>query len=168
MHSAALFSRMIAGLAPAVRPSGCSAMLREPLFSRRAFHASLERRVVQNIRSITALQKAAEQHETMFVGCYAKGSPLCAGLEEVIEQFSEVEAFKKKVHFLKFDYDELSSLRKPLQIHTVPTFLVFRNGSMVRSMGGLGREQVLKTLRQLSQTWVHPRDSYRPCNRRRR
>ncbi|KAG6108203.1 hypothetical protein E4U14_003808 [Claviceps sp. LM454 group G7] len=167
MHSAALFSRTIAGLAPAVRPSGCSAMLRETLFSR-AFHASSQRCVVQKVKSITGLQKAAEQHETMLVGCYAKWSPLCAGLEEVIEQFSEVEAFKKKVHFLKFDYDELSSLRKPLQIHTVPTFLVFRNGHMVRSMGGIGRDEVLKTLRQLSQTWAHPRDTYRSYNRRRR
>ncbi|KAG5932674.1 hypothetical protein E4U60_005081 [Claviceps pazoutovae] len=143
-------------------------MLQEPLFSSRAFHASSQRRVVQKVKSITAFQKAAEQHETMLVGCYAKSSPLCAGLEEVIEQFSEVEAFKKKVHFLKFDYDELSSLRGPLQIHTVPTFLVFRNGVMVRSMGGIGRDQVLKTLRQLSQTWVHPRDTYRHRNRRRR
>ncbi|KAG5958129.1 hypothetical protein E4U58_005515 [Claviceps cyperi] len=168
MYSDALFSRTIAGLAPAVRPSGCSAMLREPLFSKRAFHASSQRRVVQNFRSITALQKAAEQHKTMLVGCYAKWSPLCVGLEEVVEQFSEVEAFKKSVHFLKFDYDELSSLREPLQIHTVPTFLVFRNGLMVRSMGGIGRDQVLKTLRQLSQTWAHPRDTYRYYNRHRR
>lgn len=49
MHSAALFFRTIAGLAPAVRPSGCSAMLREPLFSR-AFHASSQRCVVQKVK----------------------------------------------------------------------------------------------------------------------
>lgn len=61
---------------------------------------------------------------------------------------SEEAEFKDKVHFVKFDVDELPELSQELGIRAMPTFLFYKNGNKVDEMIGANPPVLLQTLRK--------------------
>ncbi|KAM0265137.1 hypothetical protein ACHAQJ_000290 [Trichoderma viride] len=65
-----------------------------------------------------------------------------------VKTASEEAEFKDKVHFVKFDVDELPELSQELGIRAMPTFLFFKNGEKVDEMIGANPPLLLQTLRK--------------------
>lgn len=59
---------------------------------------------------------------------------------------SEEEGLKDKVHFVKFDVDELPDLSRELGIRAMPTFLFFKGGDKVDEMVGANPPQLMQKL----------------------
>lgn len=64
------------------------------------------------------------------------------------DRASEEAEFKDKVHFVKFDVDELPELSQELGIRAMPTFLFYKNGNKVDEMIGANPPVLLQTLRK--------------------
>lgn len=63
---------------------------------------------------------------------------------------SEEAEFKDKVHFVKFDVDELPELSQELGIRAMPTFLFYKNGQKVDEMVGANPPMLLQNLKKLN------------------
>lgn len=63
---------------------------------------------------------------------------------------SEEAEFKDKVHFVKFDVDELPELSQELGIRAMPTFLFYKNGQKVDEMIGANPPMLLQNLKKLN------------------
>jgi thioredoxin 1 len=63
---------------------------------------------------------------------------------------SEEAEFKDKVHFVKFDVDELPELSQELGIRAMPTFLFYKDGQKVDEMVGANPPMLLQNLKKLN------------------
>lgn len=61
---------------------------------------------------------------------------------------SEDAEFKDKIHFVKFDVDQLPELTKNLGVRAMPTFYVFKGGKKVGELVGANPPALLATMRQ--------------------
>ncbi|GAB0132441.1 kinetochore-associated Ndc80 complex subunit nuf2 [Epichloe bromicola] len=66
-----------------------------------------------------------------------------------VKTYSEDAAFKDKVHFIKFDVDELPAVAQALGVRAMPTFFFFRGGKKVDEMVGANPRALLEALRKV-------------------
>lgn len=71
-------------------------------------------------------------------------------MEDVKFRASEEAEFKDKVHFVKFDVDELPELSQELGIRAMPTFLFYKDGQKVDEMVGANPPMLLQNLKKLN------------------
>lgn len=63
---------------------------------------------------------------------------------------SEDAAFKDKVHFIKFDVDELPSVTQKLGVRAMPTFFLFKGGEEVDQVVGANPPALLLALQNIA------------------
>lgn len=63
---------------------------------------------------------------------------------------SEDPAFKGKVHFVKFDVDELPAVTQALGVRAMPTFYFFKGGKKVDEMVGANPPALLEALKKIA------------------
>lgn len=68
----------------------------------------------------------------------------------MVFRHSEEAAFKDKVHFIKFDVDELPAVTQALGVRAMPTFFFFKDGKKVDEMVGANPPALLEALRKIA------------------
>lgn len=140
--------RVFASLASTARTHGAAST--RPLTASRAFfHASPARRVVHNIKTAEEFQKAVSGNDAVIVDCFAAWCGPCKQIAPILEKYSEDAAFKDKVHFIKFDVDELPAVTQALGVRAMPTFFFFRGGNKVDEMVGANPPALLEALKKV-------------------
>lgn len=71
-------------------------------------------------------------------------------MKYINDRASEEAEFKDKVHFVKFDVDELPELSQELGIRAMPTFLFYKDGQKVDEMVGANPPMLLQNLKKLN------------------
>ncbi|PNP55481.1 hypothetical protein THARTR1_04311 [Trichoderma harzianum] len=122
-----------------------SSIARQGVASQRLFHAS---RPALAGYSAEEFKKVVKEQETVIVDCFATWCGPCKAIAPILEKASEEAEFKDKVHFVKFDVDELPELSQELGIRAMPTFLFYKNGNKVDEMIGANPPVLLQTLRK--------------------
>ncbi|OAQ68816.1 thioredoxin domain-containing protein [Pochonia chlamydosporia 170] len=143
-----LSSRLLGSLATTMRASSAASM--RPLVLSRAFHASSPRRIVHNIKTAEEFQKAVTENDRVIVDCFATWCGPCKAIAPILEKHSEEAAFKDKVHFIKFDVDELPAVTQALGVRAMPTFFFFKDGKKVDEMVGANPPALLEALRKIA------------------
>ncbi|KAH0490956.1 hypothetical protein TgHK011_002402 [Trichoderma gracile] len=125
-----------------------SALARQGVASQRLFHASRPAFAVHHVKTAEEFKKVIKDQNTVIVDCFATWCGPCKAIAPILEKASEDAEFKDKVHFVKFDVDELPELSQELGIRAMPTFLFYKNGSKVDEMIGANPPVLLQTLRK--------------------
>lgn len=63
---------------------------------------------------------------------------------------SEDAVFKDRVHFVKFDVDELPAVTQALGVRAMPTFFFFKDGKKVDEMVGANPPALLEALKKIA------------------
>ncbi|OTA03097.1 Thioredoxin, putative [Trichoderma parareesei] len=143
-----------------------SSVARQGVASQRLFHASRPAFAVHHVKTAEEFKKVVKDQNTVIVDCFATWCGPCKAIAPILEKSvyptmknpkspltvrsraSEDAEFKDKVHFVKFDVDELPELSQELGIRAMPTFLFYKNGSKVDEMIGANPPVLLQTLRK--------------------
>ncbi|KAG5999593.1 hypothetical protein E4U43_001979 [Claviceps pusilla] len=152
-----LSCRLVASVLPAVRGWGARPV--RPVW--RGFHGSASRGVVHRVERLTrlqrtsipsaeAFQKVVADHDAVIVDCFATWCGPCRAIGPILEKHSEDIAFKDKIHFVKFDVDQLPAVTQTLQVRAMPTFFFFKNGKKVDELVGANPNALLERLRRLA------------------
>ncbi|KAL7932926.1 thioredoxin-like protein [Trichoderma chlorosporum] len=118
--------------------------------SQRLFHASRPAFAVHYVKTAEEFKKVVKEQDNVIVDCFAEWCGPCKAIAPILEMASEDAEFKDKVHFVKFDVDELPELSRELGIRAMPTFLFYKNGDKVDEMVGANPPVLLQTLRKHS------------------
>lgn len=62
---------------------------------------------------------------------------------------SEEPTFKNKIHFVKFDLDDLPDVAEKLDVRAMPTFVFFENGKKVDQLVGADPSALVRALKKL-------------------
>ncbi|EHK17968.1 uncharacterized protein TRIVIDRAFT_210257 [Trichoderma virens Gv29-8] len=129
-----------------------SSMARQGIASQRLFHASRPALAVHYVKTAEEFNKVIKEQDKVIVDCFATWCGPCKAIAPILENIndraSEEPEFKDKVHFVKFDVDELPELSQQLGIRAMPTFLFYKNGNKVDEMIGANPPVLLQTLRK--------------------
>ncbi|KAG8424450.1 thioredoxin trx1 [Metarhizium acridum] len=143
-----LSSRSIGQLASAARANVVTSV-RPPVTSR-AFHLSAARRIVHNVKTAEEFQKAVTENDRVIVDCFATWCGPCKAIAPILEKHSEDAVFKDRVHFVKFDVDELPAVTQALGVRAMPTFFFFKNGKKFDEMVGANPPALLEALKKIA------------------
>ncbi|KAG5981055.1 hypothetical protein E4U55_003352 [Claviceps digitariae] len=143
-----LSSRLLTSVLPAVRDQGTASL--RPLLTSRAFHGTPARRVVCQVETVEAFQKAVADHEVVLVDCFATWCAPCKAIGPILEKHSEDPAFKDKIHFVKFDVEKLPAVSQALGVRAMPTFFFFKGGKKVHELVGSNPNALLEALRKFA------------------
>ena len=95
------------------------------------------------------IDEQTKKYETMVIDCWAPWCGPCRMVEPVIEELAK--EMQGKIVFGKLNVDENPMTSTKHQIMSIPTLLVFKNGSLVdRLIGALPKE----TLKQKLDTYL--------------
>ncbi|KAK3352249.1 thioredoxin-like protein [Lasiosphaeria hispida] len=86
----------------------------------------------------------AREH-VVLVDAFATWCGPCKAIAPTIAKWAEELEFKNKVHFAKFDVDDVPELAQELGIRAMPTFIFFKDGEKVGEFVG-GNPGPLKQL----------------------
>ncbi|KAL7911649.1 thioredoxin-like protein [Trichoderma velutinum] len=125
-----------------------SSIARQGVASQRLFHASRPALAVHYVKTAEEFKQVVKEQEKVIVDCFATWCGPCKAIAPILEKASEEAEFKDKVHFVKFDVDELPELSQELGIRAMPTFLFYKNGNKVDEMIGANPPVLLQTLRK--------------------
>ncbi|OAA48444.1 Thioredoxin [Metarhizium rileyi] len=95
-------------------------------------------------------QKAVTENDRVIVDCFATWCGPCKAITPILEKHSEDAAFKDRVHFVKFDVDELPAVTQALGVRAMPTFFFFKDGKKVDEMVGANPPALLEALKKLA------------------
>ncbi|KID79508.1 Thioredoxin [Metarhizium brunneum] len=143
-----LSSRFIGQLASTARANIVTSV-RPPVASR-AFHLSAARRIVHNVKTAEEFQKAVTENDRVIVDCFATWCGPCKAIAPILEKHSEDAVFKDRVHFVKFDVDELPAVTQALGVRAMPTFFFFKDGKKVDEMVGANPPALLEALKKIA------------------
>ncbi|KAL7786319.1 thioredoxin-like protein [Trichoderma ceciliae] len=121
---------------------------RQGVASQRLLHASRPALAVHHVKTVQEFKQVVKAQEKVIVDCFATWCGPCKAIAPILEKASDEAEFKDKVHFVKFDVDELPELSQELGIRAMPTFLFFKNGEKVDEMVGANPPLLLQTLRK--------------------
>ncbi|ODA77873.1 hypothetical protein RJ55_06476 [Drechmeria coniospora] len=133
---------------PAASVSRPSARLVAP--ARRAFHLSPTRRVVHDVKSSDEFQKAVSNNPNVIVDCFAAWCGPCKTIAPILSKYSDQAEFKDRVHFVKFDVDEVPAVTQALGVRAMPTFFFFKDGKRVDEVVGANPPALLAALQKLA------------------
>ncbi|KAK0701972.1 thioredoxin-like protein [Lasiosphaeria miniovina] len=78
----------------------------------------------------------AREKGLVVVDAFATWCGPCKAIAPVISKWSNLDEYKDKVHFTKFDVDELPELAQELGIRAMPTFVFFKDGERLTQFSG--------------------------------
>ncbi|UNI13254.1 thioredoxin trx1 [Purpureocillium takamizusanense] len=139
-------ARLVRSLAPQARLSGVTAQA-----AFRAFHSTPARRIVHEVKSAEEFQKVVSDNENVIVDCFATWCGPCKAIAPILAKHSEEAEFKDKVHFVKFDVDEVQAVTQALGVRAMPTFFFFKGGKKVGEVVGANPPALVEGLRNLLQ-----------------
>ena len=85
---------------------------------------------------------------TCMVDFFATWCPPCKMLAPVLEKVSG--EYESKLDFYKINVDENNNVAKNYQIMSVPTLVIFKNGSPVKKVSGyMGEKELMKFIDQV-------------------
>jgi thioredoxin 1 len=91
------------------------------------------------------IEEAIKKYNTIVIDCWAPWCGPCKMVEPVIEELAR--EMQGKIVFGKLNVDENLTTSSKHQIMSIPTLLVFRNGSLVdRLVGAYPKEELKKKL----------------------
>ncbi|KAL3965681.1 hypothetical protein ACCO45_002685 [Purpureocillium lilacinum] len=137
-------ARLVRSLAPLARPSGLTAQA-----AFRGFHSTPARRIVHEVKSAEEFQKVVSENENVIVDCFATWCGPCKAIAPILAKHSEEAEFKDKVHFVKFDVDEVQAVTQALGVRAMPTFFFFKGGKKVGEVVGANPPALVEGLRNL-------------------
>ncbi|KAL7897670.1 thioredoxin-like protein [Trichoderma sp. SZMC 28014] len=123
---------------------------RQGVASQRLFHASRAAQAIHFVKTAEEYKQAIKAQDKVIVDCFATWCGPCKAIAPILEKASEEAEFKDKVHFVKFDVDELPELSQELGIRAMPTFLFYKNGQKVDEMIGANPPMLLQNLKKLN------------------
>ncbi|PTB39206.1 uncharacterized protein TrAFT101_008003 [Trichoderma asperellum] len=123
---------------------------RQGIASQRLFHASRAAQAIHYVKTAEEYKQVIKAQDKVIVDCYATWCGPCKAIAPILEKASEEAEFKDKVHFVKFDVDELPELSQELGIRAMPTFLFYKNGQKVDEMVGANPPMLLQNLKKLN------------------
>ncbi|GFP57783.1 hypothetical protein ACSS6W_007377 [Trichoderma asperelloides] len=123
---------------------------RQGIASQRLFHASRAAQAIHYVKTAEEYKQVIKAQDKVIVDCYATWCGPCKAIAPILEKVSEEAEFKDKVHFVKFDVDELPELSQELGIRAMPTFLFYKNGQKVDEMVGANPPMLLQNLKKLN------------------
>lgn len=123
---------------------------RQGIASQRLFHASRAAQAIHYVKTAEEYKQVIKAQDKVIVDCYATWCGPCKAIAPILEKASEEAEFKDKVHFVKFDVDELPGLSQELGIRAMPTFLFYKNGQKVDEMVGANPPMLLQNLKKLN------------------
>ncbi|KAL6904029.1 thioredoxin-like protein [Trichoderma evansii] len=123
---------------------------RQGVASQRLFHASRAAQAIHYVKTAEEYKQVIKAQDKVIVDCFATWCGPCKAIAPILEQASEQAEFKDKVHFVKFDVDELPELSQELGIRAMPTFLFYKNGQKVDEMVGANPPMLLQNLKKLN------------------
>ncbi|KAK0714532.1 thioredoxin-like protein, partial [Lasiosphaeris hirsuta] len=80
-------------------------------------------------------ETVAREH-IVIVDAFATWCGPCKAIAPTIAKWAEEPEFKDKVHFAKFDVDDVPELAQELGIRAMPTFIFFKDGEKVDEFVG--------------------------------
>ncbi|KHN93761.1 Thioredoxin [Metarhizium album ARSEF 1941] len=116
----------------------------------RAFHVSPPRSIVHNVKTVEEFQRAVAENDRVIVDCFAAWCGPCKAIAPILEKHSEDAVFKDRVHFVKFDVDELPAVTQALGVRAMPTFFFFKDGKKVDEMVGADPPALLEALKKVA------------------
>ncbi|KFH45188.1 Thioredoxin-like protein [Hapsidospora chrysogenum ATCC 11550] len=116
----------------------------------RPFHSTAPRRVVHDVKSIDEFNSIIEKEPKVLVDCFAEWCGPCKAIAPILSQLSDHVEVKDKVHFVKFDVDQLPDLGQELGIRAMPTFIFFEDGKKVDEMVGANPPVLMNRVRSFA------------------
>jgi thioredoxin 1 len=93
------------------------------------------------------LDEAVSSREPVLVDFYAKWCAPCQWLEPILEEVGE--KVKGRAHILKVDVDEHPAVAEKLNIRSVPTLIIFKEGRICWRMPGfLLRDELVEKIEE--------------------
>ncbi|KAL7924521.1 thioredoxin-like protein [Trichoderma austrokoningii] len=123
---------------------------RQSAVSQRLFHASRAVQAIHFVKTAEEYKQVIKAQDKVIVDCFATWCGPCKAIAPILEKASEEAEFKDKVHFVKFDVDELPELSQELGIRAMPTFLFYKDGQKVDEMIGANPPMLLQNLKKLN------------------
>ncbi|KAM0522604.1 hypothetical protein ACHAPE_002196 [Trichoderma viride] len=145
---------------------------RQGVASQRLFHASRAAQAIHFVKTAEEYKQVIKAQDKVIVDCFATWCGPCKAIAPILEKCvfpqhqkrfmkllmrasenyraSEEADFKDKVHFVKFDVDELPELSQELGIRAMPTFLFYKDGQKVDEMVGANPPMLLQNLKKLN------------------
>ncbi|PNP46967.1 hypothetical protein TGAMA5MH_01920 [Trichoderma gamsii] len=123
---------------------------RQGVASQRLFHASRAAQAIHFVKTAEEYKQVIKAQDKVIVDCFATWCGPCKAIAPILEKASEEAEFKDKVHFVKFDVDELPELSQELGIRAMPTFLFYKDGQKVDEMIGANPPMLLQNLKKLN------------------
>ncbi|KAM0487235.1 hypothetical protein ACHAPX_000505 [Trichoderma viride] len=123
---------------------------RQGVASQRLFHASRVAQAIHFVKTAEEYKQVIKAQDKVIVDCFATWCGPCKAIAPILEKASEEAEFKDKVHFVKFDVDELPELSQELGIRAMPTFLFYKDGQKVDEMVGANPPMLLQNLKKLN------------------
>ncbi|KAM0457486.1 hypothetical protein ACHAPV_003394 [Trichoderma viride] len=123
---------------------------RQGVASQRLFHASRAAQAIHYVKTAEEYKQVIKAQDKVIVDCFATWCGPCKAIAPILEKASEEAEFKDKVHFVKFDVDELPELSQELGIRAMPTFLFYKDGQKVDEMVGANPPMLLQNLKKLN------------------
>ncbi|KAK1241143.1 hypothetical protein MKX08_001117 [Trichoderma sp. CBMAI-0020] len=123
---------------------------RQGVASQRLFHASHAAQAIHFVKTAEEYKQVIKAQDKVIVDCFATWCGPCKAIAPILEKASEEAEFKDKVHFVKFDVDELPELSQELGIRAMPTFLFYKDGQKVDELVGANPPMLLQNLKKLN------------------
>ncbi|EHK50302.1 uncharacterized protein TrAtP1_007373 [Trichoderma atroviride] len=123
---------------------------RQGVASQRLFHASRAAQAIHFVKTAEEYKQVIKAQDKVIVDCFATWCGPCKAIAPILEKASEEAEFKDKVHFVKFDVDELPELSQELGIRAMPTFLFYKDGQKVDELIGANPPMLLQNLKKLN------------------
>ncbi|OAR01869.1 hypothetical protein LLEC1_06976, partial [Akanthomyces lecanii] len=105
----------------------------------RLFHATRPAMTVHVVKTADEFRQAVANNKVVIVDSYADWCPPCKAIAPILEnadnpsplRHSNSEEFKDKVHFVKFDVDNVPEIAQQLRVSSIPAFFFFKDGEQV-------------------------------------
>ncbi|KAM3497749.1 hypothetical protein MY10362_008910 [Beauveria mimosiformis] len=97
--------------------------------------------------SADEFRQAIANNKVVIVDSCADWCPPCKAIAPVLEKHSNSDEFKDKVHFVKFDVDNIPEISQELRVSSIPAFFFFKDGEQVDKFVGANPAELQRLLK---------------------
>ncbi|KAK0636813.1 thioredoxin-like protein [Bombardia bombarda] len=102
----------------------------------RLFTTTSPKMTVTEITSRAQFQEVLAKNPLVILDASAVWCGPCKAISPLYKKWSDEERYAGKIHFAKFDIDDVGDLTQELGITSMPTFLFFKDGEKVDKVIG--------------------------------